>query len=116
MRRYHILVVDDEPGIRQSLVGVLEDEGYDARAVETAEKGLEELARHAFDVVLMDIWLPGMDGLEALQRIQEIPFEDRPTAVMISGHGNIETAVRATKLGAFDFIRSRSPSRKLRSR
>ncbi len=104
MKRYRVLVVDDEPGIRQSLIGVLEDENYDVHAVESAEDCLAEIARHPYDVVLMDIWLPGIDGLEALHRIQEIPLEDRPTVVMISGHGNIETAVRATKLGAFDFL------------
>ena len=57
-----------------------------------------------FELVLLDIWLPGMDGMETLARIQEIPFADRPVVVMISGHGNIETAVKATKLGAFDFL------------
>ena len=71
----------------------------------TAESGeacLELLRKKSFDVVLLDIWLPGMDGLEALERIRE--NEDAPEVVMISGHGTIETAVRATKLGAFDFL------------
>lgn len=104
MKKNRVLVVDDEPGIRQSLIGVLEDEGYEVRAVQSAEECLEELPRHLYDVVLLDIWLPGMDGMETLQRIHELPAEDRPTVVMISGHGNIETAVRATKLGAFDFL------------
>jgi two-component system nitrogen regulation response regulator NtrX len=104
MRRDRVLLVDDEPGIRQSVSGVLEDEGYEVHAVDTAEAALEELARHPYDIVLMDIWLPGIDGLEALLRIQEIPLEDRPTVVMISGHGNIETAVKATKSGAYDFL------------
>ncbi len=104
MKQYRVLVVDDEPGIRNSLSGVLEDEGYAVTAVETAERSLEEVHKHPYDVVLMDIWLPGVDGLEALQRIQEMPFDDRPMVIMISGHGTIETAVRATKLGAFDFI------------
>jgi two-component system, NtrC family, nitrogen regulation response regulator NtrX len=54
--------------------------------------------------VLLDIWLPGMDGMEVLARIQEIPFAERPVVVMISGHGSIEAAVKATKLGAFDFL------------
>ncbi len=104
MKTGHILVVDDEPGIRQSLAGVLEDEGYPAAAVGTGEDALEELARQPYDVVLLDVWLPGMDGLDALARIQEIPFESRPVVVIISGHGTIETAVKATRLGAFDFL------------
>ncbi|MDX1980922.1 MAG: sigma-54 dependent transcriptional regulator [Bryobacteraceae bacterium] len=104
MKQHRVLVVDDEPGIRNSLTGVLEDEGYAVTAVESAEQSLEEIHKHPYDVVLMDIWLPGIDGLEALQRIQEMAFEDRPMVVMISGHGTIETAVKATKLGAFDFV------------
>ncbi len=104
MKTNRILVVDDEPGIRQSLCGVLEDDGYVCNAVETGEECLTEIARQAFDVVLLDVWLPGMDGLETLARIQEIPFPDRPEVVIISGHGTIETAVKATKLGAFDFV------------
>jgi two-component system nitrogen regulation response regulator NtrX len=96
--------VDDEPGIRESLTGVLEDEGYSCRAVATGEECLAELQRNAYELVLLDVWMPGMDGLEALARIQEIPGPDRPEVIIISGHGTIETAVRATKLGAFDFI------------
>ncbi len=104
MKTNRILVVDDEPGIRQSLCGVLEDDGYVCSAVESGEECLTEIARQPFDVVLLDVWLPGMDGLETLERIQEIPFPDRPEVVIISGHGTIETAVKATKLGAFDFV------------
>ena len=104
MKNTRVLIVDDEPGIRESLRGVLEDEGCTCEAVESGEQCLEELQRHAYDVVLLDVWLPGMDGLETLARIQEIPFADRPEVVMISGHGTIETAVKATKLGAFDFL------------
>ena len=104
MKGVRILVVDDEPGIRQSLGGVLEDEGYLVRSVESGEACLEELGRQSYELVLLDIWLQGIDGLETLTRIQEIPLPDRPSVVMISGHGNIETAVRATKLGAFDFL------------
>ena len=104
MRRTRILVVDDEPGIRESLSGVLEDEGYLCSAVATGEECLEELARQSYEVVMLDVWLPGMDGLNTLERIQEIPFPDRPEVVIISGHGTIETAVRATKTGAFDFL------------
>ncbi len=104
MKPVHILIVDDEPDIRQSLSGVLEDEGYTAHAVESGEACLDALGRQPCELVLLDIWLPGMDGLEALTRIQEMPLPERPVVVMISGHGNIETAVKATKLGAFDFL------------
>jgi two-component system nitrogen regulation response regulator NtrX len=100
--KHSILIVDDEDGIRESLSAVLRDEGYVADSVESAEAGLEWLERKHCDVVMLDIWLPGMDGLEALEKIQKL--EDPPRVIMISGHGTIETAVRATKLGAFDFI------------
>ncbi|MGA2115369.1 MAG: sigma-54 dependent transcriptional regulator [Bryobacteraceae bacterium] len=99
-----ILIVDDEPGIRQSLGGVLEDEGYTAQSVEDGEACLIALAEGGLELVLLDIWLPGMDGMEVLERIQEMPFDERPLVVVISGHGSIEAAVRATKLGAFDFL------------
>jgi two-component system nitrogen regulation response regulator NtrX len=99
-----ILIVDDEPGIRQSLSGVLADEGFHAQAVESGEECLDALAAAIHEIVLLDIWLPGIDGLETLSRIQQIPASDRPLVVMISGHGTIETAVKATKLGAFDFL------------
>ncbi|HSB76533.1 MAG TPA: sigma-54 dependent transcriptional regulator [Terriglobales bacterium] len=99
---HNILIVDDEAGIRQSLKGVLEDEGYKVAAVESGEACLDALRRRSYDVILLDIWLPGMDGLEALEKIREA--EDAPEVIMISGHGTIETAVRATKLGAFDFV------------
>lgn len=104
MKHIQILVVDDEQGIRESLQGVLEDEGYTVQTAGTAEKALEELQRRSYEVVLLDVWLPGMDGLAALEHILAIPLPDRPSVVMISGHGSIETAVRATKLGAFDFL------------
>jgi two-component system nitrogen regulation response regulator NtrX len=104
MKRVGVLVVDDEPGIRQSLSGVLEDEGYSVQASESGEACLERLERQPCELVFLDVWLPGMDGMATLARIQEIPFAERPVVVMISGHGNIETAVRATKLGAFDFL------------
>ena len=104
MKAARILIVDDEPLIRQSLSGVLEDEGYQTHAVESGEECCEELRHTAYDLVLLDVWLPGMDGLETLARVQEIPFADRPAVVIISGHGTIETAVKATKLGAFDFL------------
>ncbi|MGE5616489.1 MAG: sigma-54-dependent transcriptional regulator [Bacillota bacterium] len=99
---HKILIVDDESGIRQSLGGVLEDEGYEATAVASAEAALDMLKQRTFEVVLLDIWLPGIDGLAALEKIKE--SDDSPEVIMISGHGTIETAVKATKLGAFDFL------------
>ncbi len=97
-----ILIVDDESGIRESLGALLRDEGYDAEAVASGEDCLDRLKRRSFDLVLLDVWLNGIDGLNTLERMQE--QGPAPMVVMISGHGNIETAVRATKLGAFDFI------------
>jgi two-component system nitrogen regulation response regulator NtrX len=99
-----ILVVDDEPDIRESLRGILEEEGYKVFLAESGEACLEQLKMRACDVVLLDIWLPGMDGLDALERIRQLQPDGVPEVVMISGHATIETAVRATKLGAFDFL------------
>lgn len=104
MKARRILLVDDEPGIRTSLSAVLEDEGYSVVAVADGEAGLAQLETESFDCVLLDVWLPGMDGMEVLNRIQERLGDERPAVVMISGHGNIETALRATRMGAFDFI------------
>ncbi|HEY0564323.1 MAG TPA: response regulator, partial [Terriglobales bacterium] len=100
----HILIIDDEPGIRESLTGILEDEGYSVASAANGEAGLDTLKRRNFDVVLLDVWLPGMDGLDTLSRIKSTHQEDAPEVIMISGHGTIETAVRATKSGAFDFL------------
>jgi two-component system nitrogen regulation response regulator NtrX len=99
-----VLVVDDEAGIRQTLCGVLSDENYQCTSVSSGEACLESLDRESFEAVLLDIWLPGIDGLTVLARIQELSNSWRPAVIMISGHGNIETAVKATKLGAFDFV------------
>jgi two-component system, NtrC family, nitrogen regulation response regulator NtrX len=109
MKSKRILVVDDEPEIRHSLSGVLEDEGYVADAVESGQACLEtlratSLENQGFELVLLDIWMPSMDGMEVLHSIQEIPAPERPVVVVISGHGSIEAAVKATKLGAFDFL------------
>ena len=104
MKRHHILVIDDEPGIRETLCAVLEDEGYAAEAAPDGESGLARLAEFPFDCVLLDVWMPGLDGMDVLNRIEERPEAERPAVVMISGHATIETAVRATKMGAFDFL------------
>jgi two-component system nitrogen regulation response regulator NtrX len=97
-----ILIVDDESGIRESLGALLRDEGYEIETLPSAEECLARLKRDEFDLVLLDVWLPKMDGIETLERLQA--QDDPPIVVMISGHGNVEAAVRATKLGAFEFI------------
>jgi two-component system nitrogen regulation response regulator NtrX len=97
-----VLIVDDEAGVRSALSGVLRDEGYAVEAVESGEACLDRVVRAPYDVIVLDIWLPGMDGLATLARLRERRV-DSPV-VMISGHGNIESAVRAIKMGAFDFV------------
>jgi two-component system nitrogen regulation response regulator NtrX len=97
-----ILVVDDEPGVRSSLGAVLRDEGLDVETAASGEECLDRAARAAYDVIVLDVWLPGVDGLMTLQRLRERRVDAQ--VVMISGHGNIESAVRAIKMGAFDFV------------
>jgi two-component system nitrogen regulation response regulator NtrX len=97
-----ILIVDDEPGVRSALSGVLRDEGYSVEAVDSGEACLERVTRGGVDLIVLDVWLPGMDGLATLQRLRERQVDAQ--VVLISGHGNIESAVRAIKLGAFDFV------------
>lgn len=97
-----ILIVDDESSIRESISGILSDEGFDPVCAENAEQGLALVEDERVDLVLLDIWMPGMDGLEALKQIKET--KANLPVIMISGHGNIETAVQATKMGAYDFI------------
>src|SRR5881628_2216326 len=97
-----ILIVDDEPGVRTSLSGVLRDEGYTVEAVSSGEECLDRVARSAVDLIVLDVWLPGMDGLATLGRLRERQVDAQ--VVLISGHGNIESAVRAIKMGAFDFV------------
>ncbi len=99
---HSILIVDDEPGIRDTLRGVMEDEGFAVEAVATGEECLSALEKRAYSCVLLDVWLPGIDGLETLIQLRAAGSD--AAVVIISGHGNVETAVKATKLGAFDFI------------
>ena len=101
--QYSILIVDDELGIRETLRAVLEDEGYIVSTAVSGEECLNMLSAQGFACILLDVWLgTGIDGLETLRKLRD---EGQDAAViMISGHGNIETAVRATKLGAFDFV------------
>ena len=100
----HILIVDDEPEIRHSLSAILEEEGYLVTSAATAGEALALLRDAPYDVVLLDIWLPDRDGLDALAEIRQLDSASLPEVVIISGHGTIEAAVRATKLGAYDFL------------
>jgi two-component system, NtrC family, nitrogen regulation response regulator NtrX len=100
-----ILIVDDEPGVRSALSGVLRDEGYQVDAVESGEQCLDRVVREVFDVIVLDVWLPGLDGLATLGRLRQMKVDAQ--VVMISGHGNIESAVKAIKTGAFDFVAKR---------
>ncbi len=102
MKAENILVVDDEPGVRDALEDILRDEGFIVATAASGEDGLEALEVNRFDAVLLDVWLPGIDGLETLIQLRRKNVDSE--VIMISGHGTIETAVRATKLGAFDFV------------
>jgi two-component system nitrogen regulation response regulator NtrX len=97
-----IVIVDDEQSILQSLGGILEDEGYRVGTALSGEEALKLCEDTEPDLVFLDIWLPGMDGIEVLERLREI--NPLTPVIMISGHGTIETAVKATRLGAFDFL------------
>lgn len=94
--------MDDENGVRSSLKGVLEDEGYSVETSSSAEGALSLLEKQSFELIILDIWLPAMDGMEALTRIRKKKLD--AAVVMISGHGTIETAVKAIKCGAYDFV------------
>ena len=97
-----VLVIDDEQSILHTLEGILRDEGWEVALAESGEQGLEAIEGQDPDLLLLDVWLPGIDGIETLERVKG-RYPDLPV-VLMSGHGSIETAVRATKLGAFDFI------------
>jgi two-component system, NtrC family, nitrogen regulation response regulator NtrX len=100
----HVLIVDDEAEIRDSLEAILAEEGYLVTTAATAGEALTLLADAIYDVVLLDIWLPDRDGLDALTGIRQMDSAHTPEVIIISGHGTIEAAVRATKLGAYDFL------------
>lgn len=102
MRPKRIMVVDDEDSIRTTLAGVLRDEGFDVVLASTGQEALKGLAIHPPDLILLDIWMPDIDGIEMLKEIKGKCPDIQ--VIMISGHGNIETAVKATKLGATDYI------------
>ncbi len=96
-----ILIIDDEQSIRTTLAKILEDEGHGATLCESGEEGLAQFAREEFDLVMLDLWLPGMDGMAVLERLRNA---GAPPVIVISGHGTIDAAVRATRLGAYDFL------------
>ncbi|MFW6123874.1 MAG: sigma-54-dependent transcriptional regulator [Acidobacteriota bacterium] len=102
MKETKILVIDDESGIRSSLKGIFEDEGYSVETTSSGENGLDKIKTESFDLVLLDIWLPEMNGIEVLEKIKDI--DENIQVVMITGHGSVEAAVKSTKLGAYDFL------------
>src|SRR2546425_13088685 len=102
MARSRVLVIDDEAAIRDSLRMTLEYEGYDFVGAATGQEGLSLAERETPDLVLLDVKMPGMDGLEVLDRLRSM--NEALPVLVISGHGSIGTAVEATKKGAFDFI------------
>jgi two-component system nitrogen regulation response regulator NtrX len=96
-----ILIIDDEASIRSALAGILEDEGHKAVLCESGEEAIAHFARDEFDLAILDLWLPGIDGLSVLERLNGA---GAPPVIVISGHANIDMAVRATRLGAYDFL------------
>jgi two-component system nitrogen regulation response regulator NtrX len=102
MTEFTVLIVDDEEGIRESLAGIFEDEGYVVLTAGSGEETLRVLKDQSPDVILLDVWLKGMDGIQTLKEIKD-QKPDLPV-IMISGHGNIELAVKATRTGAYDFL------------
>jgi len=100
--RATVLVVDDEAGVRTSLTGILQEENYEVHAVESGETCLKWLDDNHCDVIILDVWLPGIDGFETLARVRERGLGAQ--VIVMSGHHNIESVVRAIKMGAFDFV------------
>ena len=96
------LIVDDEPSIRDALEGVLGDEGWHVLKAKNGREGLQKMQKNRPDIILLDVWMAGWDGITTLQKMME--FSRSIPIVVMSGHANIETAVKATKLGAFDFL------------
>src|SRR5689334_19416622 len=111
MPKSRILVIDDEAPIRDSLKMTLEYEGYEFIGAATGQEGLALAEREAPDLVLLDVKMPGMDGIEVLERLRNM--NDALPVVVVSGHGTISTAVEATKKGAFDFIEKPFPSERI---
>ena len=102
MTKARVLVVDDEDGVRTSLANILEDEGYAVDLSGSGEECLEKVRRQPYHAILLDVWLPGRDGLSVLEEIVALPSS--PRVIMISGHADVPVAHRAGRLGAYDFI------------
>lgn len=102
MSKAHILVIDDEPDITSLIQDILEDEGYQVDIANTGNQGRDAANRSAYDLLLLDVWLPDIDGISLLKEFLTLP--NMPAMVMMSGHATIETAVEATKLGAINFL------------
>jgi two-component system nitrogen regulation response regulator NtrX len=96
-----ILIIDDEASIRATLSGILEDEGHTTTLCDSGEAAIAQFAREEFDLIILDLWLPGVDGMTVLDRLRST---GAPPVIVVSGHGNVDTAVRATRLGAYDFL------------
>ena len=103
MTAQHILVIDDEPDIRELVQEILEDEGYEVSVAADAISAREQRRLRRPDLILLDIWMPGTDGISLLKEWSDVGSLDTPV-VMISGHGNVETAVEAVRSGAYDFL------------
>src|SRR5918996_416571 len=102
MAKGRILIVDDEASIVRSLEGILADEGFDVVQAHAGEAALDLIQAQPYDLVLLDLWMPGIDGIQTLQRLKVMQMN--VYVIVMSGHGNIETAVKATRLGAFDYL------------
>ncbi|RPI36284.1 MAG: sigma-54-dependent Fis family transcriptional regulator [Nitrospiraceae bacterium] len=102
MSKALVMIVDDEEGIRETLAGILEDEGYETMTASSGEEAVRKAKEVVPDIVLLDVWLTGMDGIQTLQELKD-SHPDIPV-IMISGHANIEIAVKATKIGAYDLL------------
>src|SRR5437588_6581077 len=96
-----ILIIDDEAAIRETLSNILHDEGHQPTLCDSGEAAIAQFAREEYDLVFLDLWLPGIDGMAVLERLKTA---GAPPVIVISGHGNIDSAVRATRLGAYDFL------------
>ncbi len=102
MTEFSVLIIDDEEGICESLSGIFEDEGYSVLTANSGEEALKGLREQTPDLILLDVWLTGLDGIQTLKEIKDMK-PDIPV-IMISGHGNIELAITATRMGAYDFL------------